>query len=127
MNTNDYEVLPNLPDDKKRLVFLAFDYFKQENGNVIADFMNLAIIQKYTVKKEQNTKIKEETLQEKNIIYSQGFFRYVNYEWKLLTTGFKTREALRDYTNTFRFDNVTIPIMQDRFDIQNIKKEQKNV
>ena len=127
MNTNNYEVLPNLPDDKKHLVSLAFDYFEQENGNVIADFMNLAIIQKYTVKKEQNTKIKEETLQEKNIIHSQGFFRYVNYEWKLLTTGFKTREALRNYTDTFRFDNVTIPIMQDRFDIQNIKKEQKNV
>ena len=59
MNTNDYEVLPNLPDDKKHLVSLAFDYFEQENGNVIADFMNLAIIQKYTVRKEQNTKIKE--------------------------------------------------------------------
>ena len=54
-------------------------------------------------------------LNEDNIIFYDKCFRYIDHKNKLLTTGFKTQEALISNTDMIRFDDGTVKLMQERY------------
>lgn len=60
--------------------------------------------------------IQSDTIQFNNIVVTEdGFYRYVNHYHKIATTGFRTKSALINNQNLFRFDDATILLMQDRY------------
>lgn len=59
--------------------------------------------------------LKQRTLVEANIVQDDGYYHYVNHQDKLMTTGFRTKEALLKYTGDIRFDKATIILMQNRY------------
>jgi len=66
--------------------------------------------------------IKKETIDINNIIKINGFFRFVNHDKKLLTTGFANKEDLIRNSDIIRFDDQTLLIMNVRY-IKNKDKE----
>lgn len=86
--------------------------------------------------KEQNQKIyidlKTNTIIPSNIVKTKdSYYRYVNHDNKLLTTGFKTEKALLKYSNDIRFDSKTVSLMKDRYNNEfrgkNKVKEEKGI
>lgn len=61
--------------------------------------------------------LKIKTLRDKNIEFSNNFFRYINHDDRLATTGFKTRSGLEKWSNEIRFDLRTIETMQKRYSL----------
>jgi hypothetical protein len=60
--------------------------------------------------------IKNETIKEKNIVKtSDNYYRFVNHNNYLLTSGFKSRLSLLKYKNDLKFDNKTILKMKERY------------
>lgn len=60
--------------------------------------------------------LKEATLKEENIVQTQdGYFRYVNHQDGLATTGFRTRIGLLMWTANIRFDDKTVELMKARY------------
>ncbi len=60
--------------------------------------------------------LKIKTIIDDNIMFDGKFYRYVNHDDKLLTTGFSDKNGLLKNKNIIRFDKLTIPIMRDRYD-----------
>jgi hypothetical protein len=60
--------------------------------------------------------IKLRTINPDNIIrFSDGFYRFVNLTDNLVTCGFTTRKKLLSYSDTYRFDTVTVAVMSARY------------
>lgn len=67
--------------------------------------------------------LKQRTLTESNITQTDdGYYRYVNHQDKLMTTGFQTKEVLLKYTGDIRFDKITIMLMQERYEFYQRKE-----
>jgi len=60
--------------------------------------------------------LKAKTITDDNIMFDGKFYRYVNHDDKLLTTGFGIKNGLLRNKNIIRFDKLTIPNMRDRYD-----------
>lgn len=60
--------------------------------------------------------LKVKTLTKDNIVLTNdGYFRYVNHSDKLVTTGFKGKDVLLNWTDAIRFDKNAIIKMQKRY------------
>ena len=60
--------------------------------------------------------LKQKTLTLNNIIVCKdNYYRYVNHNDKLITLGFKTKEALIKWSGLIRFDNLSIKLMNKRY------------
>ena len=51
------------------------------------------------------------------IVYVHGYYRYVNYKDGILTTGFKTKQKLKRYSNMILATNSALQICRDRYKI----------
>ncbi len=60
--------------------------------------------------------IKERTISNANLQFIDGYWRYINYQDRIITTGFKELPQLQRNTNLFRFDEFSLPFMNDRFE-----------
>ena len=60
--------------------------------------------------------LKAKTITYDNIMFDGKFYRYVNHDDKLLTTGFSIKNGLLRNKDIIRFDDLTIPVMRDRYD-----------
>lgn len=58
---------------------------------------------------------KNSVLKQSNILFFNGFWRYVDHTNKLATTGFKSRDALIKNTSILRFDKDTMLLMKKRY------------
>lgn len=73
--------------------------------------------------------LREQTIQPGNVRFIGGYYRYVNHEARLLTTGFKRLEKLYEYSSCIRFDTGTLIIMSERYEIEygkSVKWERKS-
>jgi hypothetical protein len=62
--------------------------------------------------------LKKKTLNPSNITKTwDGYFRYINHEEKLLTTGYLIEKNLKKNSNMIRFDTGTIERMKARYKI----------
>lgn len=60
--------------------------------------------------------IKTRTITTDNIVKTaDDYYRFVNHADKLVTTGFKAKDKLLEYSDMIRFDNGTLAIMQERY------------
>lgn len=71
------------------------------------------------------SELKQRTLTEANIVQDDGYYHYVNHQDKLMTTGFRTKEALLKYTGDIRFGKATIILMQKRYELYQRKEKNK--
>ena len=60
--------------------------------------------------------LKSNTIIDDNIMFDGKYYRYVNHDYKLLTTGFEIKNGLLRNKDIIRFDDLTIPRMRDRYD-----------
>lgn len=60
--------------------------------------------------------LKNKTITDNNIMFDGKYYRYVNHDDKLLTTGFGIKDGLLRNKDIIRFDDLTIPRMRDRYD-----------
>ena len=60
--------------------------------------------------------LKKQTIKDDNIALVDGFYRYVNHDDRICTTGFGTPEALKKYSGNIRFDNRTVELMTRRYE-----------
>lgn len=75
------------------------------------EFLNAYI----TIEETMND-LKAKTIIDDNIIFDGNFYRYVNHNSKLLTTGFRVKNGLTKNKDIIRFDKLTILTMRDRYD-----------
>jgi hypothetical protein len=59
--------------------------------------------------------IKAEVLNSDNIVLINGYYRYVDHNHMVMTTGFLTKEKLIEYSNDIRFDNGTMQLMRSNY------------
>lgn len=78
---------------------------------VMKEFLNAYI----TIEETMND-LKAKTIIDDNIIFDGNFYRYVNHNSKLLTTGFRVKNGLTKNKDIIRFDKLTILTMRDRYD-----------
>ena len=65
---------------------------------------------------EKSNDLKAKTITDDNIMFDGKFYRYVNHDNKLLTTGFSIKNGLLRNKDIIRFDNLAIPTMRYRYD-----------
>ena len=61
--------------------------------------------------------LKKKTLNDDNIIFDGKFYRYINYNDKLLTIGFSKKDELIKNKDIIRFSEDTIKRMKYRYDV----------
>ena len=66
--------------------------------------------------------LKKSVLKYKNIKKTDGYYRFISREHKIMTSGFLTRTNLLKYRNDFRFDKSTIEIMRERYQDANTER-----
>jgi len=54
-------------------------------------------------------------LKQSNIVYLNGYWRYVDQKNKLATIGFKNKKILVKNKDVIRIDKNTIPLMRKRY------------
>jgi hypothetical protein len=60
--------------------------------------------------------LKKAVLIQSNICFCNGHYRYVDFKERLMTTGFKTKAKLIQWTPSIRFDRLTVNLMQKRYE-----------
>ncbi len=60
--------------------------------------------------------LKSKTIIDDNIRFDGKFYRYVNHDAKLLTTGFRTKNGLLRNKDIIRFDDRAVLSMRNRYE-----------
>ena len=64
---------------------------------------------------KDNKTLKSVVLKQNNILLCSTFYHYVDHTNRLVTPGFKTKEALLRNTDIIRFDKNTLILMEIRY------------